>query len=263
MDNLKPVTLLTGASAGIGAALAGVFAQRGHVLVLIARREPELNELADTIAAEGGARPHVLAIDLLAPGAVTRIADELNQRGLEPEIVINNAGFGLLGPAANLDRRQQLAMIDLNMRVLTDLSLRFIPSLERHCGGILNLGSVASFMPSPNMAVYHASKAYVLSFSEALHQELAPRGIRVTALCPGPVYTEFQSRAGIPKGYHPHKFSRTLGQVANEGYDGLKRGDRVVVPGSDNKMIVTIAQLLPRSAVLWLVRFFLRKHVPS
>jgi len=261
MTDLRPVTLITGASAGIGAALAEVFALKGHELVLIARRAPELNELADMIAYEVGVRPHILALDLLAPGATARIADELKQRGLEPEIVINNAGFGLLGPAASLDRGQQLAMIDLNMRVLTDLSLRFVPSLERHRGGILNLGSVASFMPSPNLAVYHATKAYVLSFSEALHQELAPSGIRVTALCPGPVYTEFQARAGIPKGYHPHKFSRTMMQVANEGYDGLKRGDRIVVPGSDNKVIVAIARLLPRSAMLWLVRFFQRKHV--
>jgi uncharacterized protein len=256
MDNLRPVTLITGASAGIGAALAEIFAHHGHELVLIARRAPELNDLADQIADAGAIRPYTLAIDLRAPDAADRISEHLSRNGLEPEIVVNNAGFGLLGLAANLDRSQQLAMIDVNIRVLTDLSLRFIPSLARHKGGILNLGSVASYMPSPNMAIYHATKAYVLSFSEALHRELAPLGIRVTALCPGPVYTEFQSRAKMPKGYHPHKFSRTMPHVALKGYEGLMRGDRVVVPGSDNKVIVALAQLLPRGLVLRLVRAF-------
>ena len=140
------------------------------------------------------------------------IADELRTRGLEPNFVVNNAGFGLVGAAAELDRAEQLAMIDLNARALTDLSLRFIDSLARHRGGILNVASVASFLPGPGLAVYYATKAYVLSFSEALHHELKPKGMRVTALCPGPVATEFQTRAGMPEGLFPVD-SRPLGRA--------------------------------------------------
>ena len=171
--------------------------------------------------------------------------------GLEPKFLVNNAGFGLMGPAASLDRAQQLAMIDLNVRVLTELSLRFVESLARHQGGILNVASVASFMPGPGMAVYHATKAYVLSFSEALHRELGGQGVRVTALCPGPVETEFMARAGIPENYFPHFLSRSAERVAQEGYDGLMRGRRVVIPGSDNKVAAWLARLLPRRLVLW------------
>jgi short-subunit dehydrogenase len=151
-------------------------------------------------------------------------------------------------------------MIDLNVRVLTDLSLRFVDSLERHRGGILNVASVASFMPGPDMAVYHATKAYVLSFSEALHRELEPRGIRVTALCPGPVETEFIAQAGVPEGTFPRFLMRSAERVAREGYDGLMRGQRVVVPGSANKAATLLPRLLPRGIVLRMVRAFGRNH---
>ncbi len=197
---MRPVTLITGASSGIGAELARVFAAHGHELVLVARRERELDALADEIAAAGGARPTVLALDLGRRDAVARIAAELAARELEPANVVNNAGFGLAGPAALLDRDEQLAMIDLNVRALTELSLAFTDSLVGHRGGILNVASIAAFLPGPGMAVYYASKAYVLSFSEALHGELKSRGVRVTALCPGPVSTGFQVRAGIACG---------------------------------------------------------------
>ena len=193
---MKPVALVTGASAGIGVELARVFAAQGHDLVLVARREDRLSALADEIAAAGRPRPTVLALDLERRDAVAMLAAQLSAQGLEPAYVINNAGFGLSGPAAKLSRDEQLAMIDLNVRALTELSLAFIESLERHRGGILNVASVAAFLPGPGMAVYYASKAYVLSFSEALHRELAGRGIRVTALCPGPVETEFQAAVG-------------------------------------------------------------------
>src|SRR3954451_11612793 len=187
MPDPKPVALITGASAGIGAALADVFVDHGHALVLAARRAPQLKALADAMEERGHARPHVVIIDLGQAGAAARIEEELRESGLEPQFLVNNAGFGLLGLAASLDRAQQLAMIDLNVRVLTELSLRFADSLVRHRGGILNVASIASFMPGPGMAVYHATKAYVLSLSEALHRELAPQGVRVTALCPVPV----------------------------------------------------------------------------
>ncbi len=194
---MKPVALITGASAGIGADLARVFAEHGHELVLVARREAQLAALAEEIAARAGQLPLVLPIDLTQRDAVAKISAELSSRGLEPQFVVNNAGFGLSGAAASLDHGEELAMIDLNVRVLTELSLAFVDALARQRGGILNVASIAAFLPGPGMAVYYASKAYVLSFSEALHQELSGRGVRVSALCPGPVATEFQARAGI------------------------------------------------------------------
>ena len=254
MPDRKPVAVITGASAGIGAALANVFADNGHALVLVARRAPQLKALADAIEERGHARPHVIVLDLGQPDAAARIEDELRETGLEPKFLVNNAGFGLMGPAASLDRAQQLAMIDLNVRVLTELSLRFAESLVRQQGGILNVASVASFMPGPGMAVYHATKAYVLSFSEALHRELGGQGVRVTALCPGPVETEFMARAGIPENYFPRFLSRSAERVAQEGYDGLMRGRRVVIPGSKNKGAAWLARLLPRRIVLWMLR---------
>ena len=259
----RPVTLITGASAGIGAALAQVFAARGHEVALLARRALQLGTLADTIAAAGHKRPHILAVDLVRADAPTQIDNELHARGLEPEIVVNNAGFGLLGLAAELDRAEQLAMIDLNVRVLTDLSLRFIDSLAHHRGGILNVASVASFLPGPGMAVYHATKAYVLSFSEALHRELKSKGVRVTVLCPGPVETEFQVRAGIPESYFPRMLARSAERVAREGYDGFMRGRRLVVPGTENKVLTLLPRLLPRALVLKMARVGMRDRPKS
>ena len=249
-DDMKPVTLITGASAGIGAELARVFARHGHELVLVARREDRLIALADEIAAAGRPRPAVLAIDLGQRDAVARIAAELASRGLEPAIVVNNAGFGLAGAAADLDRNEQLGMIDLNIRALTELSLAFVDSLARHRGGILNVASVAAFLPGPGMAVYYASKAYVLSFSEALHRELKPRGIRVTALCPGPVPTEFQARSGMRVDRSQQILTLPADRVAQIGYDGFMRGKRVVVAGLANKIAVALLRLTPHALVL-------------
>ena len=207
MSGLRPVTVITGASAGIGVALARVFARNGHELALVARREDRLRALADEIAATGAPKPIVIVADLTQPGAARQIGEALAAQGAEPQFMVNNAGFGLVGAAASRDRDEQLAMIDLNVRALTELSLAFVDSLARHRGGLLNVGSMAGFLPGPGMAVYYASKAYVLSFSEALHSELKSRGVRVTVLCPGPVPTEFagarrrQRRAGAR---HPH-----------------------------------------------------------
>lgn len=250
MTALQPVTVITGASAGIGAALARVFAGKGHQLVLVARREAKLAAVADSVAATSQTPPHLIPLDLTAPDAADRLADELRLKGLAPEFVVNNAGFGLVGPAAELDRAEQLAMIDLNVRLLTDLSLRFLDSVERMRGGILNVGSVASFVPGPNNAVYHATKAYVLSFSEALHWELKPKGVRVTALCPGPVETEFQARANMPSDYFPRMLKRSAERVARDGYEGLMRGQRLVVPGFANKVATVLPRMLPRTFML-------------
>lgn len=247
---MRAITLITGASAGIGTALTHEFATHGHELVLVARREDRLNALADAVAASGRPRPVVLTTDLQSADAGPRIAAALNDRGLEPSFVVNNAGFGLVGLAAELDIAEQRDMIDVNVSALTDLSLRFVASLERHKGGILNVASVAGFMPGPRSAVYYATKAYVLSFTEALHQELAPRGIRVTALCPGPVPTEFQARAGVPQARGPRLLTRAADEVAREGYRGFMDGHRVVVPGFGNRLVTVASRLVPRRYLL-------------
>jgi short-subunit dehydrogenase len=244
------VTIITGASAGIGADLARVFARHGHRLVLVARREDRLLALANEIAATGAARPGVLALDLARADAPDRLAVYLESGNLDPEYVVNNAGFGLIGKAAELDRASQLRMIDLNVRTLTDLSLCFSESLIRRRGGILNVASVAGFLPGPNMAVYYATKAYVLSFSEALHRELRGKGVRVTALCPGPVPTEFQAVAGIREGTQPRLLEKSSLAVAEAGYRGLMAGRRIVVPGGMNKAITMMLRFFPRRLVL-------------
>jgi short-subunit dehydrogenase len=156
----RPVVMITGASSGIGAALAHEFAAHGHELVLIARREQALTNVAEAITAKGATRPTVLRLDVGRVDAARDISEALAQRAVEPEIVVNNAGFGLMGAADKLDRQRQLAMIDINIRALTELSLAFIESIERRKGGILNVASISGFMPGPGMAVYYATKAY-------------------------------------------------------------------------------------------------------
>jgi short-subunit dehydrogenase len=250
---MTPVVLITGASSGIGAALARVFAAHGHELVLVARRQDRLNALADEIAAAGRSRPAVLAADLERRDAASAIAAELSSRGLEPSVVVNNAGFGLSGAAAAVSRDEQLAMIDVNVRALTELSLMFVDSLARHRGGILNVASVAAFLPGPGMAVYYASKAYVLSFSEALHRELSDRGVRVTVLCPGPVPTEFQARSGMQLNAAARALELSAERVAQIGYDAFMRGKRVVVPGINNRIAVSLMRLVPNGLLLRLV----------
>ncbi len=250
---MTPVVLITGASSGIGAALARVFAAHGHELVLVARRQDRLSALADEIAAAGRARPTVLAADLERRDAASAVAAELSAKAMEPAVVVNNAGFGLSGAAAAVSRDEQLAMIDVNVRALTELSLMFVDSLARHRGGILNVASVAAFLPGPGMAVYYASKAYVLSFSEALHRELSDRGVRVTTLCPGPVPTEFQARSGMHLDPAARILELPAERVAQIGYDAFMRGKRVVVAGTGNRIAVSLMRLVPNALLLRLV----------
>ena len=250
---MKPIVLITGASSGIGAALAKVFAAHGHELALVARRGDRLEALADEIAAAGRPQPTVFTADLERRDGASAIAAELSSRGLEPAIVVNNAGFGLRGEAATLSRDEQLAMIDLNVRALTELSLMFVDSVARHRGGILNVASLAAFLPGPGMAVYYASKAYVLSFSEALHRELSGRGVRVTALCPGPVPTEFQDRAGLSLPAAARMLELSAERVAQIGYDAFMADQRVVMAGIGNRVLVSLMRLMPHALLLRLV----------
>ncbi len=253
MSDLRPITVITGASAGIGTELARVFARHGHELMLVARRADRLALLSGEIVAAGGKPPLVLALDLSKPGAAQAIGQALTQQGGEPQYLVNNAGFGLVGLSETLSRDEQLEMIDLNVRTLTELSLAFADSLSRQRGGLLNVASIAAFVPGPGMAVYYASKAFVLSFSMALSSEFARRGIRVTALCPGPVATEFAARAGIEGKMAPNFMAVSAEKVAEDGYRGLMAGKRRVIPGLVPKLVVFIMSLIPNSLLLGII----------
>lgn len=258
---IEPVTLITGASAGIGTELARIFAANGHRVALVARRADRLTALASEIVAGGGAAPIVIPCDLEQADAGDRIAAALTAEGVEIEYVVNNAGFGLFGKAIERDRAAQLGIIAVNIRSLTDLSLRFSDQLIKHRGGILNVGSIAGFLPGPGMAVYYASKAYVLSFSEALRRELAPHGVRVTVLCPGPVPSEFQARAGFTPGLDSAILNVSAKDVAQAGYRGLMADKRAVLPGFGIKTVPLLLRLFPRSFILAAVgRLQLRKR---
>jgi len=249
----RPVTLVTGASEGIGAELARVFAGKGHEVVLVARRGELLSTLSDEIVAAGGKSPMVVPLDLLVAGAVETLATTLAGAGLSVQYLVNNAGFGLIGRVYELDQAEQLAMIDLNIRALTALTLRFLPDIRKTRGGVLNVASVASFMPGPGFAVYYATKAYVRSFSEALAEELKPAGVRVSCLCPGPVETGFQSRAGMAFTGAMAAVKPALvpaAEVARQGYEGLMAGKRIVIPGVVNKALVWSARLTPRAVLM-------------
>lgn len=255
------VTLITGASAGIGTELARVFASHGHRLALVARRADRLTSLANEIAAAGGAAPIVIPCDLTQPDGCDKVAEALAAAGAEVEYVVNNAGFGVFGPAVERDRAEQLDIITVNIRALTDLSLRFSDSVIRNRGGILNVGSIAGFLPGPGMAVYYASKAYVLSFTEALRQELAPHGVRVTLVCPGPVPTEFQARAGFAPGFDSAILNVPAAEVARQAYSGLMANKRAVLPGLGIKFVPFLLRLFPRAFILAAVGGFqLRKR---
>jgi short-subunit dehydrogenase len=248
------VTLITGASAGIGTELARVFASHGHRVALVARRADRLEALASEIKTAGGAAPIVIPCDLAQPDCGDRIAEALTASGVEVEYIVNNAGFGVFGRAIQRDRSNQLEIIAVNVRALTDLSLRFSDHLIRNRGGLLNVGSIAGFLPGPGMAVYYASKAYVLSFTEAMRAELA-------VLCPGPVPSEFQARAGFRPGFDSAILNVSPAAVAQQAYSGLMANKRAVLPGLGIKIVPFLLRLFPRSFILGAVgRFQLRQR---
>jgi short-subunit dehydrogenase len=248
----RRVALITGASGGIGADLARVFARHGHDLALVARSGAKLKALADEIASSGRPRPLVLAFDLTERGAVSELAAALDAAGATPDILVNNAGFGLTGEAAGLDPAEQLAIVDLNVRTLVEMTFRFLPSIRSARGKILNVASIAAYFPGgPGMAAYYASKAFILSFSLALSQELHSQGVTVSALCPGYTKTDFQARAGIGANMDLGRLpASTAMEVAEAGYAGLIAGRREIVPGSLNKLGVGLLPFLPKSITL-------------
>jgi short-subunit dehydrogenase len=245
------LALITGASGGIGEAFAHVLGAEGYDLVLVARRDQELHRVKGVITSQLPVAVHVMALDLNGTDAVETLMAEMASRNLVPAIVVNNAGFGLAGPIAELSRDEQLRMIDLNVRVLTDLTLRFLPTMVANkSGGIINVASIAGFMPGPMMAVYFATKNYVLSFSDALSSELRGSGVTLTTLCPGTVKTGFQARAG------QNERGSTLSayDVASQGWAGFKAKRRVVIPGFLNQMMAYGLRLTPRRISLPLIK---------
>lgn len=254
---MRPVALITGASMGIGADLARVFAAHGHDLALVARSTDKLNAVAHDLAVAGRPRPIVIPCDLGDRDAADQIAAALASAEARVAILVNNAGWGLLGAVASLDPIEQLNVVDVNVRALLDVTLRFLPDLKALRGKVLNVASIASFMPGPGMAVYYATKAFVSSFSRALSQELKGAGIDVSVLHPGMTNTEFQARAGF------HKIPKlnamtgaTSMSVAKAGYAGLMSGRRTIVPGLGNKVSAAILPLLPDALLLPIVHRF-------
>jgi short-subunit dehydrogenase len=242
---LQKVTLVTGASAGLGVEFARQLSKRGHRLVLAARRKERLEELAREL---GKAR--AVAIDLSKKDAAGKLIADLEGNGEVVDVLVNNAGFGLIGRFTELDARRERQMIDLNVGALTDLCRVVAPAMiERKSGAILNVASTAAFQPGPKMAVYFATKAFVLSLTEALHEELKPHGVHVTCLCPGPTRTEFGEVAGFGGNGLFDRVAMESPAVVTAGLDGLDRNKAVVVPGLVNKIGAGSTRFAPRFVV--------------
>jgi short-subunit dehydrogenase len=258
---MQPAVVVTGASSGLGTEFAKLAVAEGTKVVLIARSRPELDALAADLDPSGRLTV-VLSVDLGDRQAGELIARELETLDLYCHILINNAGFGLFGDAVELDRQQQLGIIDVNLRAATDLMLRFLPAMvARGSGAILNVGSVAGFAPGPRMAVYFASKAYLISISQAVMGEVRDTGVTVTCLCPGPLHTPFLARAGADR-VALFKLLRKLdkGEVARAGWDAMKARRALCVPGIGNKVAVIATRLLPRAALLAIIGRLQRKR---
>ena len=244
--------LVTGASGGSGLDLAECFARDGYGLILAARSEGALKQEAERLAKQHGVAAVPIAIDLEVQGAGHRLADEVRARGLAVDVLVNNAGYGIAGAFDTSNETSQLGMIDLNVRALVELTHAFWPQmLERRRGGVLNVASTAAFQPGPLMAVYYASKAFVLSFSEALWREAQGTGVHVSCLCPGPTASKFRERAGTGK-----TRLTTLGtpvtsmSVAEAGYRAFQENQRVLITGTRNRVVANLVRFLPRRRVL-------------
>ena len=252
MPNARPLCLITGASSGIGADLAHCAAADGFDLILVARRMTALSQVAQQCEREHGVRVTIIPADLGDPTAVRVLHAELRARRLNVHTLINNAGLGASGSVAELTVEVQMNLLQVNVLALTELTRRLLPSmLERNDGAVMNVASTAAFLPGPGMAVYYASKAYVLSFTDALGEELRATGVRVSALCPGPTTTEFAAVAGMSN----HKLFRQRGLtmsspvVARQGWEGLLAGRRIIVPGLRNRILTQSLRFAPRAVV--------------
>src|SRR5215210_5159287 len=242
--------LITGASSGLGEAMARELAGRGHGVVLVARSEERLRALAEELAGRHGVRAEAIACDVTDPGARDRLAAEVERLGLRVAVLVNNAGFGTYKPFAETPRERVLEEVRVNTEAVADLTARWLPAMvARRRGAVLVTSSTAAFQPLPGNAIYAAAKSFALSFAEALHHEVKEQGVTVTALCPGPMKTGFQDASGA------HEFSaglpgplwRTADQVAAAAIEGLERGRRVVIPGAANRALSTVGRMSPRT----------------
>ncbi len=254
LDETRLAIVVVGASRGIGRAIAKVAARDGDPIVLVARSLDDLAAAASEIR-EAGGEAFTLELDLFSTDASVRLAGFLSANKLSCDVLVNSAGYGLRGGATTLPIPEQLGIIDLNIRALTDLSLHFLPAMvARGRGGVLNLGSIAGFMPGPGMALYYASKSYVRSFSFALHQELRRTGVTVTCVAPGPVATEFLRRSGADRVTLFKVLPRVdADYVAERAWRGFKAGRRLVIPGISAKLAAFAAAWLPSAIMLPLI----------
>jgi uncharacterized protein len=258
----KMTALVTGASGGIGEELARLFAADGHDLVLVARSRDKLARLAEELEAKHGVSANVLASDLARPESPREIFEELRGAGLRVDALVNNAGFGSYGLFAETDLKQELEMLQVNVVALTHLTKLFLPAmLARRHGYVMNVASTAAFQPGPLMTVYYASKAYVLSFSEALSNECEGTGVRVSALCPGPTETGFVAAAGMGDSKLFDRAVMDARTVAEAGYRGMLAGKAVVIPGFRNNLLARGIGLFPRGLVTKVVRGIQEKRV--
>lgn len=240
-------TIVTGASSGIGADIARKFSAIGHNLILVARRRAKLQELADELRERDRGIVEVMEFDLTKSKAPKALFDAIEEKGIAVHTLVNNAGFGLRGDFVELAIDEQLEMMNINMTALTKLSHLFLPGMiERKQGGIINVASTAAFQAGPHMAVYYASKAFVLSFSEALHEETKDHGVTVTALCPGPTESGFGERAGMDGTKLFQRGRMSSQRVAEIGVEAYRAGHAIVVPGKRNRFTSQMARLLPR-----------------
>lgn len=242
-------TVVTGASSGIGAELARVFSGIGHNVILVARRRDKLDALAEELRRRDGGIVEVMEADLSEQKAPRALFDAISEKGIEVHTLVNNAGYGLGGQFVDLPLDDQLEMMNVNMTALTQMCHLFLPGMiARGQGGIINVASLASFLAGPRMAVYYASKSYVLSLSEALHEEVKKHGLVVTALCPGATESEFGERAGVNDTKLFSGRRMTSGTVARIGVEGYRAGHAIVVPGAMNRLKAQITRLMPRFA---------------
>lgn len=248
--NPKGMALVTGASGGLGVEFAEIFAREGHDLLLVARSEEALRKIASQLALRHGVNVRVLACDLTDENAVARIVAHTEELGEHVSILANNAGFGDLGPFASFDIDRQMKMIDLNVKTLTNLTYWYLgPMLDCRQGQILNVASLAAFQPGPLMSTYFATKAYVLSFSEALAEELRGTDVTCTALCPGPVDTAFWSNSHADRIALYSSSFMSAHDVAEYAFESMQRGCVVAVPGAMNKAMACMVRMLPRCLV--------------
>lgn len=256
MQNTGKVALITGASSGIGKALASEFAREGYELVLTARRLGSLSEIASQLTTEFGIAVSVYAIDLQAMDGASRLYEVVKDAGLTIDVLVNNAGFGNFGEFKDTSLDTELAMMQLNMSSLVSLTKLFMPDLLANKGKILNVASTAAFQPGPYMAVYYATKSFVLSFSEAIAAELASEDVTVSALCPGPTASGFQDKADMHASALVNgKKLPTAADVAAKGFRALMRGQRVYIHGCVNFLMAQSVRFTPRVVVTSLVRY--------